>query len=177
MIQTVAIVLGALIVLMLIAAALMPSTFRIHRTTRIAAPPDRIHPLLVDFRRWPAWSPWEDLDPELRRSYGGAERGKGATYAWEGNKKAGAGTMVITEDAPPIGVGIDLRFTRPFPAHNTTEFRLTPDGTSTDVTWALTGPQPYLMRLMTMFYGMDKLVGPDFEKGLARLKAEVERGS
>jgi hypothetical protein len=177
MVQFLLIGLAAVIMLLAVGAALKPASFRVQRSIRVAAPPERIYPLVSDLKRWREWSPWEGLDPDLKREYGTAERGKGATYAWEGNKKAGAGTMEITEEAPPYAVGIDLRFTRPFPAHNTTEFRLKPDGRSTEVTWAMHGPQPYMMRLMSMFYSMDKMVGPDFEKGLAKLKSEAERGA
>jgi len=175
MLQAVLIGAAVLIVLLLLGAALKAPTFRVQRSIRIAAPPERVYPLVADFRRWRAWSPWEELDPDLRRVYGGAEEGRGATYAWDGNKQAGAGRMEITEAAPPYAVGIDLRFTRPFPAHNAIELRLTPEAGSTETTWTMHGDHPYLMRLMTMFFSMDKLVGGDFEKGLARLKAEVER--
>jgi hypothetical protein len=175
LVQIVLIVLAAAVVLLFLAAALKPPTFRVQRSARIAAPPERIYPLLADFRRWRAWSPWEGLDPDLERTYGGSPTGKGATYAWDGNKKAGAGAMEITEESAPYAVGIDLHFTRPFPAHNRSEFRLKPDGRSTDVTWAMHGPQSLLMRVMCLFYPMDKLIGPDFEKGLAQLKTEAER--
>jgi hypothetical protein len=175
MTQLLLIGLAAAVMLLAVGAALKPGTFRVQRSIRVAAPPERIYPLVADFKRWREWSPWEGLDPNLEREYGPAERGKGATYAWDGNKQAGAGSMEITEEAPPYAVGIDLRFTRPFPAHNTTEFRLKPDGKSTEVTWAMHGAQPFVMRVMTMFFSMEKLIGPDFEKGLAKLKAEAER--
>ena len=175
MVQVVMIVLSAAVLLLLVAAALKPPIFRVQRSTRIAASPERIYPLLADFRRWTAWSPWEGLDPELKRTYGGSTNGKGATYAWDGNKKAGAGSMEITEERAPYAVGIDLQFTRPFPGHNTSEFHRRPDGGATDVTWAMHGPQSLLMRAMSLFYSMDKLIGPDFEKGLAQLKSEAER--
>jgi len=168
--------LAALVGLLLVAAAYKPPSFRVQRSIRISTAATRIFPHLADFRHWRAWSPWEELDPALERAYGGAESGKSATYAWDGNKKAGAGSMEIIEALDPRRITIDLRFTRPFPAHNTTEFTLNEDGDATEVTWAMHGPQPYLMRLMTFFYGMDKLIGPDFEKGLAKLKTEAERG-
>jgi hypothetical protein len=161
--------------LALIAAALRPPVFKVQRKIRIAVPPERVYPLIADFKRWRSWSPWEGLDPDLKRTYGGADSGKGATYAWEGNKKAGAGSMVITEAAAPYAVGIDLQFTRPFPAHNSTEFMLKPDARSTEVTWAMSGAQGVMMRLMTMFFSMEKMIGPDFERGLAQLKTEAEK--
>lgn len=153
-------------------AATRPNTFRVERTATIAAPPEKILPLLEDFHRWTEWSPWEKLDPEMKRTYGGAERGRGATYAWEG-KKAGSGRMEITE-ATPFRVTFDLNFLKPFKADNTGEFVLQSAGGNTTVTWAMYGPHPFLFRLMGVFMSMDKMAGRDFERGLAEIKRIAE---
>ena len=177
MIQTVALALGGLIALLLLIAALKPPRFRVHRSTLVQAPPERIYPHLADFRKWRGWSPWEELDPDLKRAYEGAEAGKGAIYRWDGNKHAGAGRMEIVAATPPHRLTTLLDFTRPFEAHNTTEFDLAPQGDATEVHWVMHGPQPFFFRVFTLFMSMDKLVGRDFEKGLARLKALVEGAS
>jgi hypothetical protein len=155
-------------------AAARPGQFRIERSTRIKASPDRIYPLLDDFHRWGGWSPWEKLDPDLRRTYSGAERGPGAVYHWVGNKKVGEGQMEITGASAPTELTIKLDFLKPFEAHNITHFTLRPDADATAVTWAMTGTSPYMMKVMGVFVSMDRLVGRDFEAGLANLKAAAE---
>lgn len=147
----------------------MASSYTVERSRTIPVAVERVYPLIVDFHQWPRWSPWEDLDPEMHRSYGGPESGTGATYAWSGNRKAGAGTMTITDVTENQRVDIDLAFEKPFKSQNTTTFMLAPDGEQTTVTWTMTGPRPLLMRLMGPLMNMDKLVGKDFEKGLARM--------
>ena len=155
--------------LLLITAALRPDQFRVQRSLTIAAPASAVHALISDFHHWPQWSPWEQLDPNLQRTYGGAARGLGATYAWSGNGKAGAGCMEIKVcDAHQIVIQLD--FSKPFVAHNTAEFVLTPAQGMTTVQWAMFGPSPFVARLMGLFFSMDRLVGRDFEKGLARLQ-------
>ena len=149
-------------------------TYTVQRSATIAAPPARIYEEIVDFHRWTAWSPWEDLDPQLRRTYSGSEAGVGAVYAWSGNRKAGQGRMEITEAAEPSKVGIDLVFEKPWKARNDTVFTIEPDGAGSRVTWTLTGKKTALTKVMGIFTSMDKLVGPDFEKGLARLKSLTE---
>lgn len=146
--------------------------FELSRSTRIDADPARVHALVDDFHQWQQWSPWEDLDPEQTRSYSGPDRGVGAHYEWSGNRKAGAGSMEIT-DSDPSRVVIDLRFTRPFKAENLTRFDLEPAGSATDVTWSLTGDRNPVMHLMGRLY-FDNAVGRDFEKGLAQLRAAAE---
>jgi hypothetical protein len=148
-------------------------SFHISRSTEIAAPPERIHALLNDFHEWQKWSPWEDLDPAMSRDYSGPESGVGATYAWEGNRKAGSGKMRILE-SEPTHVAVDLEFAAPMRAHNRVDFTLTPAGANTGVEWVMTGPQNTVMRLMSRFWSMDKMVGPDFERGLAQLKRVAE---
>ena len=157
-------------------AASRPADFRIQRRTRIGARPRDIVPHLDDFRAWAAWSPWEKLDPAMQRTYGGPARGVGATYAWDGNKKAGAGSMQITR-SDEQGVGMTLDFTRPMRATNVVEFALTPADGGTEVVWTMNGSNNLMGKLFGVFVNMDKLVGRDFEAGLASLKAVSERSS
>ncbi len=149
------------------------SSFTVERSITVNAAPADVHALVDDFRRWTAWSPWEDLDPELERAYTGAERGVGAQYTWSGNKKAGAGSMEIIESAPDR-VQIRVDFLKPFRATNTSHFHLEPHDDGTSVRWVMTGEQKGLMSVLGRFMSMDKMIGPDFEKGLARLKAVAE---
>ena len=150
------------------------SRFTVSRSTEVAAPSHRIMPLVEDFRAWRQWSPWEELDPELRRTYEGATSGVGATYAWEGNRKAGAGSMEIVA-ATPESLRIVLRFLKPWRATNDVVFTFAPQGEGTRVTWTMAGPRTLGLKIMGVFTSMDKLVGKDFEKGLARLKAVAEQ--
>ncbi|CAN7485628.1 SRPBCC family protein [Terrabacter sp. LjRoot27] len=149
-------------------------SFHISRETTIAAPPERIHALVNDLHEWQAWSPWEGLDPAMERTYAGPKTGVGAVYAWRGNSKAGEGRMEILESEPQH-VAVDLLFASPMKAHNRVDFTLTPAGEGTRVEWAMTGPQNLVMRLMSKVWSMEKLVGPDFEKGLAQLKLTAEK--
>ena len=147
----------------------MASTFTVERTRTIRATPDQIRPLLSNFRNWRLWSPWEEIDKDLHRAYSGPHAGIGAHYAWSGNRKAGAGSMEIT-DLDEHRVVIDLQFTKPFKASNVTTFRLEPAGDDrTTVTWQMQGSRPLLMRVMGPLLDMDKMVGGDFEKGLDKL--------
>lgn len=155
--------------------ATRPGEFRVARTTTVAAPPAVVFANLNDFHRWRDWSPYEGLDPALRRTYGGAPSGVGATYGWEGNNKAGAGTMTVTEAIPGRRIGIELAFTRPFKATNQAVFTIEPaDGGNVTVTWALSGNHTFMSKAFTMFVPMDKLVGGEFERGLAKLKTLSE---
>ena len=174
MIKLVLIVLAAAIAGMLIYAAMRPDSFRIERSASIKAAPEKIFPFINDFHRWTAWSPWEKIDPQLKRTYSGAASGKGAAYAWEGNSKVGSGRMEITE-AAPSKIVIKLDFLKPFEAHNTAEFTLAPAAQGeTRVTWAMFGPSPYVSKLMGVFFNMERMVGGQFEQGLANLKAASE---
>lgn len=165
---------AALVVGLLVAAARKPGTFRVMRSIRIGAPAAKVFPLLVDFRAWAKWSPWEGLDPAMRRTHEGAASGVGAIYAWEGNKKVGKGRMEILSAKPAESVVIKLDFLAPFEAHNTATFALKPDGAGCETTWTMEGPQPFMMKVMCLFMNMDAMVGKDFEKGLAALKAVAE---
>lgn len=175
MLKKIVLAILALIAIVLIYAATRPDTFRVERTARIAAPAAKIFPLIDDFHRWEAWSPYEKLDPGMKRTFGGAPAGKGATYAWEGNGKAGAGRMEITESTPSSKIAIKLDFIKPFEGHNVAEFTLQPQGDATQVTWAMHGPSPYIAKLMGLFFNMDQMIGKDFEAGLANLKTATEK--
>lgn len=153
-------------------------TYTVERVAVISAPPRRVYQEVADFHRWTSWSPWEELDPQLERRYSGAGAGTGAVYSWKGNRKAGQGTMRITRADEPTLVHIDLRFDRPWKAHNDTWFTFAPegaDGQATRVTWTMTGAKTLLTRVMGLVMPMDRLIGKDFEKGLARLKDVAER--
>lgn len=152
-------------------------TYTVQRSTTVQAPPGRLFEQVVDFHRWPAWSPWEDLDPEMRRTYGGPERGVGSTYAWSGNRKAGQGRMEITAADDPTRVVVALDFLKPFRSSSVTTFTFAPDGDGTRVTWTMAGPRTLALKVMGIFTSMDKLVGKDFEKGLARLKGVAEQSA
>ena len=175
MLKKIALVLVVLIAAVLIFAATKPDIFRVQRAAAIKAPPDKIFPLINDFRQWGAWSPWEKKDPAMKRTFGAVTSGKGATYAWEGNKDVGSGSMEITESVAPSKVGLKLDFLKPFEAHNTVELTLAPAGDVTNVTWAMQGPTPYFAKIIHVFMDMDSMVGKDFEAGLANLKAAAEK--
>jgi hypothetical protein len=156
-------------------AATRPDSFRIERSAVIQAPPEKIYAQIIDLRAWAAWSPWEALDPAMKRSYSGPQSGKGAASAWEGNSKVGSGRMeVILADAPSK-VAMKLDFFKPFEAHNGSEFTLVREGDATRVVWAMFGPSPFAARLMGLFFSMDRMVGGQFEQGLANLKAVAEK--
>ena len=150
------------------------STYTVERSVTVQADAERVFEQIVDFRRWLAWSPWEDLDPNLQRTYSGSVEGVGSVYEWSGNRKAGAGRMEITDATRPTRVVVDLQFLKPFRSHTTTVFTLEPQSGSTRVSWTMTGPRSVAVRLMSVFTSMDKMVGGDFEKGLARLRTAAE---
>lgn len=148
-------------------------SFSISRATTIAADPALVHRLVTDFHEWQTWSPWEDVDPDLTRTYSGAEAGLGAHYTWAGNRKAGEGSMEIV-GVTPEQIDVSLTFLKPWRATNDVTFTLTPSGGATEVVWIMSGEQRGLMGVLGKVVPMDKIVGKDFEKGLARLKAAAE---
>lgn len=171
--KVILLILALLIVAILIYAAMRPKSFRLERSTTINASPEKIFPLINDFHAWTGWSPWENIDAELKRTYGGTPSGVGTTYGWEG-KKTGQGRMEITESHQDKNISLKLDFIKPFKANNITDFTLTPSGDQTRLTWAMHGPLSLIQRVMHIFFNMEKMVGPDFEKGLARIKALAE---
>jgi len=151
--------------------------FEVTRSATIAAPPHEVHALIDDFRRWRSWSPWEDVDPQLRRDYSGPESGIGARYAWEGNRKAGKGSMEIV-DSTHERIELRLVFEKPWKADNRVVFDLVPAGEgATDVRWRMLGENKGVAALFSKVVPMDRLVGRDFEKGLARMKSAAEAGA
>lgn len=150
-------------------------TFTVERSTTIQAPPERVYEQVADFHNWSNWSPWEGMDPQMERVYSGAGAGTGAKYAWSGNRKVGQGRMEITDSTEPQRVDIDLVFEKPWKTHNSTVFSIEQDGSGSRVTWSMTGPTTFMTKVMGLFRSVDQMVGPDFEKGLARLKATAER--
>lgn len=156
----------------------MPTTpYTVTRRVVIDAPAERIFALIDNFHHWESWSPWEDIDPTMSRTYSGPDSGDGATYAWKGNRKAGEGSMRITNSREPHRVEIALRFLKPFPADNRVALTLEPAGESTTVTWTMSGAQRGIMAVAGRVYPMDKMIGKDFDKGLARLKRVAERAA
>ncbi len=175
MLKIIGVVILVLIAGVLILAATKPDTFQVQRSASIKAPPEKVFALINDFQRWGTWSPWEKKDPAMKRTFGATTNGKGASYAWEGNKDVGQGGMEIAESIPPSTVAINLDFVKPFAAHNKVEFTLVPSGDATDVTWTMRGDTPYFAKIIHVFLNMDKMVGNDFEAGLANLKAAAEQ--
>src|SRR3981189_3724288 len=174
MFKKIAIVVAVLIAALLVFAATRPDTFRVQRAASIKAPPEKVFALLNDFQRWEAWSRWEKKDPAMKRTFSVVTSGKGAVYAWEGNKDVGQGRMEITESVPPSKVAIKLDFVKPFETHNIVEFTLEPQGDSTNVTWVMQGPMLYISKVITVFVSMDSMVGKPFEAVLANLKTVAE---
>ena len=174
MIKTIAIVAVAVLAVPLVLAAFKPDTFRVERSASIQAPPDKLHPLINDMRAFNTWNPYNLKDPNIRGEYRGPQAGPGATYHFEGNKDVGKGSISIVETAP-AKVTMKLDMLEPFEGHNVVEFILTPKGEATEVTWAMHGPSPYLAKVMGLVFSMDKMIGRDFEAGLANLKALAEK--
>lgn len=171
----IAAVLVVAVTVVLALAATKPDTFQVTRTMSIKAPPEKIYPLIADFHRWTAWSPYENKDPAMKRTYGGTPGAVGQTYGWSGDKNIGVGSMTLTEVAPSSKVALKLDFISPFEAHNTVVFSIVPQGDGTMVSWDMQGPTPFIGKIVHVFMNMDKMVGTDFEVGLANLKAQAEK--
>lgn len=154
--------------------ATRPGTYHVERSATLAASPEVIRPMIADFHRWPDWSPWEKLDPAMKKDFGGPESGPGATYHWVGNDKVGEGRMTITDATTPTDVAIKLEFIKPFASTCDTRFALAPDAAGTKVTWSMDGKANFMTKAMGVFSPMDKMVGPDFEHGLAAMKSMAE---
>jgi hypothetical protein len=173
----IAVVLAIAIAIVLILASTKPATFSIQRSAVMQAPAEAIFPLINNFHQWTKWSPWENKDPALKRSYSGPESGKGAIYAWDGNKNVGSGRMEILDASSPSKITIKLDFLKPFEAHNTAEFTFVPerDATTTNVIWVMRGPSSFMSKVMQVFMNFDKMIGKDFETGLTNLKTLTEK--
>lgn len=157
-------------------AATKPDEMAISRSIAVNATPDQLYPLIANFRNWRGWSPWDNIDPNLERNYAGAEQGVGATYAWKGNKQVGTGEMTILEATPPSRILIKLHFIAPWETTNTTEFTIKAVGAQTEVGWHMRGPSPFMVKLMGIFFNMEKAIGKDFESGLTAMKRTAENG-
>ena len=154
--------------------AIQPAEFRVVRSATISAPPAAVFAQVNDFHQWEAWSPWEKVDPQMKRTYEGAPSGTGTVYAWAGNKDVGEGRMTITESRPAELVRIQLDFLKPFPATHAAEFTFKPEGGQTVVHWSMEGKKNFVSKAVCMFMNMDKMLGGQFEKGLAQMKSVVE---
>ena len=174
-IAVIAVVLAIAIAIVLILAATKPDTFRVRRAIAVRAPAEKIFPLINDFHQWGSWSPYENKDPAMKRSYSGSISGKGAVYGWEGNKNVGSGRMEILDVSAPAKIVIKLDFFAPFEGHNSAEFTMLPQGDATNVTWLMHGPAPFMHKVMQVFMNLDNMIGKDFEIGLANLKRLTER--
>ena len=171
------------IIALLVYAATFPDTFQVQRTQRINASPDKIFPLINNMHGMNTWNPFSEADPEIKITYTGPESGKGARYEWTGNSKVGQGSIEIIDVATPSRVALKLDMLKPMEGHNRVVFTLAPNGpgtdvstdVSTDVTWAMTGERPFIGKIMDAVFNMDRMVGGQFEKGLAKLRAIVEK--
>jgi len=173
MLKKILIGVAAALGLLLVVISLQPATFHIERSITMAAPPEAAFAQVNDFHAWSAWSPWEKLDPSMQRSYEGAPRGVGAQYAWVGNEKAGEGRMTI-EHSDPSKIAIKLEFLKPFRATNTATFTFSKTGEGSQTTWAMDGQNNFISKALSLVMNMDKVIGPDFERGLAGIKAAAE---
>lgn len=174
MLKKILLVLVVLIAGFLAYVATRPDEFRVERSTTVAAPASAIYPQIANFRAWEAWSPWEKLDPAMKREFGGADGEVGSTYSWSGNSDVGSGKMTLVEAVAPSKVGIRLEFVEPFASTSSAVFALAPEGDGTRVTWTMDGEHNFMSKAMCVFMDMDKMVGGDFEKGLASLKTVGE---
>jgi hypothetical protein len=169
MLKNILIVLVVLVLGFLGFVATRPNDYSVERSALISAPPEVVYAQVVDFHKWGAWSPWEHLDPDMKREIAGPESGTGATYAWAGNDKAGEGKMTITDATPAERVAIDLQFIKPWESTCATVFGMAPEGGGTRVNWTMSGKHNFISKAMCVFMPMDKMIGPDFERGLASL--------
>lgn len=177
MLKKVAIVLGLLVVVLVAVVATRPDSFRVERSLEIGAPAAAVFPLVNDFHKWQGWSPWDQLDPGMKRTFEGAPAGSGAVYSWTGNDKVGAGRMTILDSQPDQRVAIKLEFIKPFESSSDTRFTLTPSGSGTKLTWSMEGKSNFMTKAYSLFVDMDKMVGADFERGLASIKGLAEGGA
>ncbi len=174
MLKIILISLAAIVVVFLVVVAMQPAEFRITRSVTISAPPPAVFAQVNDFHKWEAWNPWGKIDPAMKQSYEGAPAGSGAIYTWIGNKEVGEGRMTITESRPSDLIRVKLEFMKPFQATNTAEFTFKPEGNLTAVTWSMSGENNFMAKAIQLFMNMDKMIGGQFEKGLAEMKSIVE---
>ena len=173
-VRKILIALGVIIVLFVGVVAMQPSDFRVTRSAKISAPPPAVFAQVNDFHNWQAWSPWAKKDPHAKNSFEGQESGTGAVFKWSGNSDVGEGSMTLTESRPNELIRLKLEFVKPFEDSADTEFTFKPEGDQTLVTWTMTGKNNFIGRIVCLFMNMDKMIGGDFEQGLANMKAVVE---
>ena len=167
MLKIILIALAVIVVALVVIVALQPSEFRVARSTTISAPPPAVFAQVNDFHKWEAWNPWGKIDPAMKQTYEGAPAGTGAIYTWAGNNEVGEGRMTITESRPSDLIRVKLEFFKPFAATNTAEFTFKPEGNQTAVTWSMFGDNNFMAKAIHLFINMDKMIGGQFEKGLA----------
>jgi uncharacterized protein YndB with AHSA1/START domain len=166
--------LPIIIVVFLIVVALQPSEYRVARSATISAPPAAVFAQVNDFHKWEAWNPWGKMDPTMKQTFEGAPAGTGGVYSWSGNKEVGEGRMTITESRPNELIRIRLDFFKPFAATSIAEFTFKPEGNQTGVTWSMSGDKNFMAKAIHLFMNMDNMIGNQFEKGLADMKAAAE---
>ena len=174
MLEIILIALAIIVVVFVLVVAMRPSDFRITRSATISAPAPVVFAQVNDLHKWEAWSPWAKLDPAARNSYEGPPAGTGAILRWAGNNKVGAGSMTITESRPNELIRFRLEFLKPFKATNTAEFTFKPEGKHITVTWSMFGKNNFMAKAIGLFMDCDKMVGGQFEQGLAQMKSVVE---
>ena len=174
MLKKILIAVVVIVVVFVVVVAMQPAEFRVVRTASVSAPASAVFAQVNDLHKWEAWSPWAKLDPAAKSSFEGAPAGQGAMFAWAGNSKVGEGRMTITDSRPNELIKIKLEFLKPFTATNTVEFAFKPEGDRTVVTWSMAGANNFMTKAFTLFMNMDKMVGGDFEKGLAQMKSVAE---
>ncbi len=174
MFKKILIVLVAVVAVFLGYAATRPDTFEVSRSAVVKAPPQRVYDIVNDFHHFPQWSPWQHLDPKMQQTFSGPQAGVGSSIAWSGNDKAGQGSMKITQAQAPSKIAMQLDFIKPFASNNTVDFTFAPEADGTRVTWTMRGAVPFGMKVMSVFMSMDKMIGPDFEHGLANLATAAE---
>jgi hypothetical protein len=175
MLKKILLVIAVLLVVLVVVIQMQPNTFLVKRSTTVNAPPEKVFAQVNDFHKWDAWSPWVKLDPNMKATFSGPDAGTGAIYSWTGNDKVGEGRMTMTSSEPTTHVGIKLEFLKPFASTSQTDFNFAPQAGTTTVTWSMSGENNFLSKAMCLVMGgMDKMVGPDFEKGLAAMKTAAE---
>jgi hypothetical protein len=174
MLKIILISLAVIVIVFVVIVALQPSEFQVARSTTTSAPPAEVFAQVNDFHKWEAWNPWGKIDPAMKQTYEGAPAGIGAIYTWAGNNEVGEGRMTITESRPSDLIRIKLEFFKPFAGTNIAEFTFKPEGNQTAVTWSMEGKNNFMAKAIHLFMNMDKMIGGQFEKGLASMKSVVE---
>lgn len=174
MLKKILIGLAVIVVVFLVIVALQPAEYRVSRSINIATSPDVVFPHVNELRKWAAWNPWEKIDPNMKLTYDGPEAGAGASYSWVGNNEVGEGKMTIVESKPAEFIRIKLEFFKPMAGVSDTLFTFKPQSDQTEVTWTMSGKNNFIGKAFCLFMNMDKMIGGEFEKGLAQLKAIVE---